>query len=137
MDVAAWQRGLGVERYEPAFRDNGIDADPKLTAEDLKDIGVTRVRDRRKLLEAITALRERALPSRSAKQPSEVGAGRSAIIRGRAGAVDGDVLRYCRLDGAVGAARSRGSARGDRHLSPLRGRCHRARRRVCRGKLGC
>ena len=61
MDVAVWLRGLGLERYEPAFGDNGIDAEilPKLTVEDLKDIGVTRVGDRRRLLEAIAALRER------------------------------------------------------------------------------
>jgi hypothetical protein len=24
VDIAAWLRGLGLERYEPAFRDNGI-----------------------------------------------------------------------------------------------------------------
>src|SRR5215469_7057426 len=59
MDVAVWLRGLGLEEYEPAFRDNRVDAEilPKLTVEDLKDIGVTRVGDRRKLLDAIAALR--------------------------------------------------------------------------------
>jgi hypothetical protein len=46
---------------------------PKLTVEDLKDIGVTRVGDRRKLLEAIAALRERALPSPVVEQPSAPG----------------------------------------------------------------
>jgi class 3 adenylate cyclase len=72
MDVAAWLRDLGLERYEPAFCDNGIDAEilPKLTVEDLNDIGVTRVGDRRKLLEAIAALRERARPSPVVEQPS-------------------------------------------------------------------
>ena len=41
-DVAGWLQGLGLERYVPAFRDNEIDweALPKLTAEDLKDLGV-------------------------------------------------------------------------------------------------
>jgi class 3 adenylate cyclase len=59
MDVAAWLRGLGLERYEAAFRDNEIDweALPKLTAEDLKDLGVVLGSDRRKLLEAIGTLR--------------------------------------------------------------------------------
>jgi class 3 adenylate cyclase len=73
VDVAAWLRGLGLEDYEPAFRDNRIDAEvlPKLTVEDLKDIGVTRVGDRRKLLDAITALRETALPSPATEQPAE------------------------------------------------------------------
>ena len=42
MDVSDWLRNLGLERYEAAFRDNEIDweALPKLTAEDLKDLGV-------------------------------------------------------------------------------------------------
>jgi class 3 adenylate cyclase/tetratricopeptide (TPR) repeat protein len=61
MDVADWLRQLGLERYEPAFRENRIDADllPKLTADDLRDLGVTLVGDRRRLLEAISALRDR------------------------------------------------------------------------------
>jgi SAM domain (Sterile alpha motif) len=52
MDVAAWLRDLGLERYVSAFRDNDIDAEvlPKLTAEDLISIGVTSVGHRRKLL---------------------------------------------------------------------------------------
>jgi class 3 adenylate cyclase len=59
MDVAAWLRGLSLGRYEQAFRDNEIDweALSNLTAEDLKDLGVVLGSHRRKLLEAITALR--------------------------------------------------------------------------------
>ena len=40
MDIAAWLRELGLERYEEAFRENEIDAEilPKLTADDLKDL---------------------------------------------------------------------------------------------------
>jgi class 3 adenylate cyclase/tetratricopeptide (TPR) repeat protein len=59
MDVAAWLRSLGLERYEAAFRDNEIDGTvlPSLTAEDLKDLGVAIVGHRRKLLDAIAALR--------------------------------------------------------------------------------
>jgi class 3 adenylate cyclase len=74
VDVGAWLRGLRLEQYEPAFRDNGIDAEilPKLTVEDLKEIGVTRVGDRRKLLEAITDLGVGVPPSPVAEQPSEV-----------------------------------------------------------------
>jgi class 3 adenylate cyclase len=58
VDVAAWLRSLGLERYEPVFRDNEIDAEvlPRLTAEDLTDLGVTAVGHRRKLLDAIAAL---------------------------------------------------------------------------------
>jgi class 3 adenylate cyclase/predicted ATPase len=63
VDILAWLRELGLERYEQAFQENEIAADilPKLTADDLKDIGVTIVGHRRKLLEAIAALAEPAL----------------------------------------------------------------------------
>jgi hypothetical protein len=58
MDVAEWLRTLGLDQYEPAFRENQIEADllPSLTAEDLKDIGVLPVGHRRRLLAAIAAL---------------------------------------------------------------------------------
>ncbi len=58
MDVAEWLRGLGLEQYEPAFRTNEIDVAvlPNLTAEDLKDLGVTLVGHRRRLLDAIATL---------------------------------------------------------------------------------
>jgi class 3 adenylate cyclase len=57
VDIAAWLRGLGLERYEAAFRDNDVDAEvlPELTADDLISIGVTSVGHRRKLLAAIAA----------------------------------------------------------------------------------
>ena len=59
MDIAAWLRGLGLQQYEQAFRDNAVDAAvlPELTADDLKDLGVRSVGHRRKLLAAIAALR--------------------------------------------------------------------------------
>jgi len=65
MDVSDWLRKLGLERYEAAFRDNEIDweALPKLTAEDLKDLGVVLGGHRRKLLKAIAALREEPVPA--------------------------------------------------------------------------
>jgi SAM domain (Sterile alpha motif) len=58
MDIAEWLRGLGLDRYEAAFRENEIDWAllPKLTADDLKDLGVSLVGHRRKLLEAIADL---------------------------------------------------------------------------------
>ena len=58
MDVAAWLKNLGLGHYETAFRDNGIREAvlPHLTVEDLKEIGVATVGDRRMLLAAIAAL---------------------------------------------------------------------------------
>src|SRR5215813_8651063 len=67
MDVVVWLRSLGLGRYEAAFRDNEIETVlPNLTAEDLKDLGVSVVGHRRKLLDAIAALRTDA----GAKAPS-------------------------------------------------------------------
>ena len=59
MDIAAWLHGLGMQRYEGAFRDHEIDweALPKLTDEDLRDLGVVLGGHRRKLLKAIAVLR--------------------------------------------------------------------------------
>jgi class 3 adenylate cyclase/predicted ATPase len=58
MDVAAWLRELGLEQYAPAFHDNAIDGEVlhELTADDLRDLGVTLVGHRRKLLAAIAIL---------------------------------------------------------------------------------
>jgi class 3 adenylate cyclase/tetratricopeptide (TPR) repeat protein len=59
MDVGSWLRSLGLERYGAAFRENEIDEKvlPTLTADDLKDLGVSIVGHRRRLLNAIAALR--------------------------------------------------------------------------------
>ena len=64
MDIATWLHDLGLQQYEQAFYDNAIDAEvlPELTAEDLKDLGVSLVGHRRKLLAAIAALRSDIVP---------------------------------------------------------------------------
>jgi len=58
MDVTAWLRGLGLERYAGAFSANDVNAQTlrKLTGDDLMQIGVTSVGHRRKLIQAIAAL---------------------------------------------------------------------------------
>jgi class 3 adenylate cyclase len=58
MDIGGWLRGLGLERYEPAFRENEIDLRvlPELTADDLKELGVAAIGHRRLLLKAIADL---------------------------------------------------------------------------------
>src|SRR6516225_3529476 len=62
MDVGGWLRRLGLEQYEVAFRENEIDDTvlPRLTAEDLRELGVGSVGHRRKLLDAIADLRTKA-----------------------------------------------------------------------------
>src|SRR6266436_5493795 len=80
MDVADWLRDLGLEQYEPAFRANEIDARvlPSLTAEDLKDLGVTLVGHRRRLLDAIAAIGTEA-PASSVTAPARADAERRQL----------------------------------------------------------
>src|SRR5712691_7843795 len=68
MDLGGWLRSLGLGQYEAAFRENEIDETvlPSLTAEDLKDLGVGIVGHRRKLLDAVAALRPDTLASPTA-----------------------------------------------------------------------
>ena len=58
IEITQWLRELGLEQYTEAFRDNAIDAKilPTLTADDLRDIGVTLIGHRRRLLNAIADL---------------------------------------------------------------------------------
>ena len=62
MDIMVWLRSLGLGKYEAAFRENDIDETvlPNLTAEDLKDLGVSIVGHRRKILDGIAGLRNDA-----------------------------------------------------------------------------
>jgi class 3 adenylate cyclase len=58
MDLGGWLRSLGLDRYEAAFRENEIDETvlPSLTHETLKELGVSAVGHRLKLLDAIAIL---------------------------------------------------------------------------------
>ena len=62
MDIVVWLRSLGLGKYEAAFRENEIDETvlPSLTHENLKELGVTSLGHRVKLLDAIAALRSDA-----------------------------------------------------------------------------
>ncbi|MGA7682668.1 MAG: adenylate/guanylate cyclase domain-containing protein, partial [Pseudolabrys sp.] len=58
MDIGQWLRDLDLQSYEQAFCDHGVDLDVlrHLTAEDLKEIGVSAVGHRRKILHAVAEL---------------------------------------------------------------------------------
>ena len=73
MDVGGWLKGIGLGHYEANFRDNKIDADvlPKLTADDLKDVGVAAVGDRVRLLAAIAALTAATPPVDASASPPQ------------------------------------------------------------------
>src|SRR5262244_1971991 len=86
MDVVVWLRSLGLGKYEAAFRENEIDETvlPNLTAEDLKELGVTALGHRRKLLDAIAALRNNATSNASSVDPATAPSAASARPEDRA-----------------------------------------------------
>jgi class 3 adenylate cyclase len=71
VDIAQWLQGLGLGKYAPAFAENAISWDvlPELTADDLKEIGVLALGDRRRLLAGIASLRGSAAPAGPALPP--------------------------------------------------------------------
>src|SRR5215813_10368290 len=85
-DVAVWLRDLGLERYESLFRDHKIDWDvlPKLTSEDLKEIGVLPIGHRRRLLHAIATfgsnLPPAAAPAAAPGESAQVGERRQLTV---------------------------------------------------------
>jgi hypothetical protein len=59
MDIVVWLRSLGLGKYETAFREKEIDETvlPSLTEEHLKQLGVTALGHRLKLLDALQCRR--------------------------------------------------------------------------------
>jgi class 3 adenylate cyclase/tetratricopeptide (TPR) repeat protein len=64
VDVGAWLRQLGLERYEPAFQDQEIEWEvlPELSETDLERLGIP-LGPRKKLLKAMAMLAETGVPS--------------------------------------------------------------------------
>ena len=116
MDVGEWLRSLGLSRYGEAFRDAEIGPDvlPDLTDSDLEKLGVP-LGDRKRLLKAIASFG----PAQMVAEPRDPSPTPSFNRRRRAPSANGDVLRSRRFDRAVGAAGSRGLARGHRGLSEM------------------
>jgi hypothetical protein len=105
MDVAVWLRSLGLEKYEAAFRENEINERvlPSLTAEDLKELGITALGHRRIFLDALAALRA---DTGGKTPPADVPSSATSISPQRprrAPPSDGDVLGPCWLYGPFGA----------------------------------
>src|SRR5690242_4937636 len=105
MDIGGWLRSLGLERYEQAFRENRIEADvlPSLTVEDLKDLGVTLVGDRRRLLDAIAALSNKHIQESQAELSEAIG--RSLALTGGTAAAQAErrqlTVMFCDLVGST------------------------------------
>ena len=98
MDVASWLRELGLERYEATFRENDVGPEllPSLTADDLKEIGVTSFGHRRHLLEAIAKLRSDAPSQQTVSSTDDH---RASTSSGRTPPAHRDVLRPGGFDG--------------------------------------
>ena len=96
LDVARWLAEQGLERYVEAFPENDIDAAVlrTLNRDDLKELGVSSLGHRKKLLEAIAEFRE------SPHAPTSMPAARhdGGVWRSRAASVDRAVLRSGRFD---------------------------------------
>ena len=107
MDIVVWLRSLGLGKYEAAFRENEIDETvlPGLTAEDLKDLGVSIVGHRRKILDAIAGLRNDASGKASSVDAATTSSAPSAHPEDRAERRQVTVM-FCRprrLNGLIGA----------------------------------
>jgi class 3 adenylate cyclase/tetratricopeptide (TPR) repeat protein len=124
MNVAEWLRGLGLEQYVPAFRDNDIDGEVLLglTADDLRELGVASIGHRRRLLDAIARLADRQ-PSAAASPATSAAAVSSEAERRQL------TVMFCDLVGSTGL-----SARLDpEDLREVIAAYHRAVAEVVRG----
>jgi hypothetical protein len=106
MHLGGWLRSLGLKQYEAAFRENAIDDAvlPKLTAEDLKDLGVGLVGHRRKLLDAIAALRAESDVKAPSFAPPPTAAATAAPAVEAAGERRHVTVLFCDLVDSTGIA---------------------------------
>ena len=77
MDVEEWLRGLGLAQYAAAFAENDIDFTllGKLTDADLKELGISSLGHRKRLLAAIG---ERGVTAATSPETCRLLAGRGA-----------------------------------------------------------
>ena len=101
MDVGTWLRDLGLVGCLDAFAKNSIDAAmlPDLNNEDLKDLGITRLVDRKRLLKAIEELSAGYEPDKPelSTAVTPVGEHRQVTV------LFADIAGFTRLTSALGA----------------------------------
>jgi class 3 adenylate cyclase len=103
MDIGEWLRGLGLGQYEANFRDNKINAHllPRLTNDDLKDIGVSALGDRRRLLDAIAVLAGAKAPADFSVSPSKPAPPKGPEVSAERRPI---TVMFCDLVGSTGIA---------------------------------
>jgi class 3 adenylate cyclase/tetratricopeptide (TPR) repeat protein len=101
VNVEAWLADLGLEQYAAAFAENGVSLDllPELTNEDLKDLGVDRLADRKTILKAIARL------SKSEDEPAAEPSALTTIAgeRRQVTVLFADIAGYTKLSSELGA----------------------------------
>src|SRR5262249_25133324 len=110
MNVGDWLRSLGLEQYEATFRENAIDETvlKRLTHENLKELGVTALGHRLKLLDAIVALHN--AQDAKASSPALASTSRSAAgatethVQGARGERRHVTVMFCDLVDSTGIA---------------------------------
>jgi class 3 adenylate cyclase len=106
MDVGVWLRSLGLGQFEATFRDNEIDGAvlPKLTVDDLKDLGVAVVGHRRKIMSAIEERNAASAVRADATKPPQTQAPPSVGARSDEAERRPITVLFCDLVGSTGLA---------------------------------
>ena len=101
VNVEVWLAKLGFEHYAAAFAENGVGPDllAELTNEDLKDLGVVRLVDRKAILKAIAGLSE----SDNAAAGELPAAAAIAGERRQVTVLYADIAGYTKLSAELGA----------------------------------
>ncbi len=101
MDIAAWLASLGLEAYAPAFAENRIGADvlPDLSDQDLRELGVAALGDRKRLLAAIAGLGalETDQPTTQAATAADAGERRQVTV------LFADIAAFTKISERLGA----------------------------------
>lgn len=107
MTIRHWLESIGLERYSDAFEANDVDlaVASELTAEDLRELGVSSIGHRRKLLSAIAALAGESTgkgpPDLQTGGASEQPAADSPAERRQVTVLFADLVGYTRLSREV------------------------------------
>ena len=101
VNIKTWLTELGLEQYADAFAKNGVDPSllPELTNDDLKDLGVDRLSDRKTILKAIARLSESGDASASSPPSPAIVAGERRQVT----VLFADIAGYTKLSSELGA----------------------------------